>query len=130
PLLAALRELTLREGATLFMTLLAAFQVLLQRYSSQDDVVVGVPTAGRTAKGVEGLVGFFVNTLVMRTDLSGDPTFSEAVKRVRKVALEAYEHQDVPFEKLVEELHPRRDIGRNPLFQVIFQLYKIETAED
>src|SRR5262249_24128824 len=122
PLLGALKDLSLREGATLFMTLLAAFQILLHRYSGQDDIVVGVPTAGRVRTGRGSLIGFFVNTLVIRTDLSGDPDFSEAVQRVRKVALEAYEHQDVPFEKLVEELHPDRDLSRNPLFQVTFQL--------
>src|SRR5436309_7025996 len=111
-----------KEGATPFMTLLAAFQTLLHRYGGQDDIVVGTPIAGRTRVEVEGLIGFFVNMLVLRTDASGDPTFRELLKRVKKVALGAYAHQDIPFEKVVEELHPRRDPSRNLLFQVAFAL--------
>jgi len=118
----ALRSLGRREEATLFMTLLAAFQSLLHRYTGQDDIVVGTPIAGRTSVEVEALIGFFVNMLVLRTDASGDPTFRELLGRVRRVAFDAYAHQDVPFEKLVEELHPRRDPSRNPLFQVAFAL--------
>jgi amino acid adenylation domain-containing protein len=117
-----LREVGRRNGATLFMTLLAAFKVLLHRYTTQTDLVVGCPIAGRRAAELEGLVGFFVNTLVMRTDVSGDPTFLELLGRVRETALEAYAHQDVPFEMIVEALQPARDLGRNPLFQVAFQL--------
>ena len=104
------------------MTLLAAFQTLLHRYTGQDDIVVGSPIAGRTRVKVEGLIGFFVNTLVLRNDLSGNPTFRELLARVRKNALDAYTHQEVPFEKLVEELQPERDLSRNPFFQVMFQL--------
>jgi len=104
------------------MTLLAAFQTLLHRYSGQDEIVVGTPIAGRTRVEVEGLIGFFVNMLVLRTDAPGDPTFRELLKRVKKVALGAYAHHDIPFEKVVEELHPRRDPSRNPLFQVAFAL--------
>lgn len=114
-----LKELSQRAGVTLFMTLLAAFQMLLQRYSGQDDIVVGTPIAGRNKVEVEGLIGFFINTLVLRTDLSGDPTFMEVLERVRKVALGAYAHQDLPFDKLVEELQPERDLSRNPLFDVL-----------
>src|SRR5512146_239643 len=134
-----LKELSRREGATLFMTLLAAFQVLLYRYSGQEDLAVGVPIAGRSRPELEGLIGFFVNTLVMRADLSGAPSFQEHLARVRTRALEAYAHQDLPFEKLVEELAPRRDLSRNPLFQVSFtkgilgalelRLAGLETAE-
>ncbi|MFB3092706.1 MAG: condensation domain-containing protein, partial [Dehalococcoidia bacterium] len=119
----SLKALSQREEVTLFMTLLAAFQTLLHRYTGQDDILVGFPIANRNRAEIEGLIGFFVNTLVLRTDLSGEPTFRELLGRVREVALDAYTHQDLPFEKLVAELHPERDISRNPLFQVIFQLF-------
>ena len=118
----SLKELSRRSGATLFMTLLAGFKVLLARYSGQDDLLVGIPIAGRTRKETESLIGFFVNTLVMRGDLSGRPGFEELLARVRETALGAYAHQDLPFEKLVEELRPERDRSRSPLFQVMFQL--------
>jgi amino acid adenylation domain-containing protein len=108
------------------MSLLAAFNVLLQRYSGQDDILVGTPIANRNHVEIERLIGFFVNTLVMRTDLSGDPTFAQLLERVRKTALSAYAHQDAPFEKLVEELQPERDLGRAPLFQVMFNLLSFE----
>jgi amino acid adenylation domain-containing protein len=113
--------LSKHEGATLFMTLLSAFQILLWRYTGQEDIVVGTPIAGRNRAEIEALIGFFINTLALRTKLSGDPTFKELLARVRETAIGAYNHQDLPFEKLVEELHPERDLGRNPLFQVMFQ---------
>ncbi|PWK15686.1 amino acid adenylation domain-containing protein [Tumebacillus permanentifrigoris] len=117
-----LKALSQREGVTLFMTLLTAFQTLLYRYSGQLDIVVGSPIANRNRQEIEGLIGFFVNTLVLRTDFSGEPAFQEVLKRVRTVALDAYAHQDLPFEKLVEEVQPERDLSHSPLFQVMFQL--------
>src|SRR5688572_27659711 len=119
-LTAKLRKLSHAEGSTLFITLLASFQILLSRYSEQDDIVVGTPVAGRRWVETEDLIGFFVNTLVMRTRLSGDPTIREVLRRVREVTLEAQTHQDVPFEKLVEELQPERTLSHGPLFQTMF----------
>jgi amino acid adenylation domain-containing protein len=128
-LLGRLKELSRREGVTLYMTLLAAFQVLLQRYTAQDDIVVGADVANRTRLETERLIGFFVNMLVLRTDLSGDPSFGELLSRVREVTLEAYAHQDVPFAMLVDELHIERELSRNPLFQVVFVLQNAPLKE-
>ncbi len=116
-----LKALARREGATLFMTLLTAFKILLARYSGQKDIVVGTPIAGRTHTELEGLIGCFLNTLVLRTDLSGDPTFLELLARVRETAVGAYANQELPFERLVEELQPARSLGHNPIFQILFQ---------
>ncbi|HST57474.1 MAG TPA: amino acid adenylation domain-containing protein, partial [Longimicrobium sp.] len=121
-LLERLEALGRREGATLYMVLLSAFQVLLGKYAGTDDIVVGSPIAGRTRAETEPLIGFFVNTLVLRTELDGDPTFREVVARVRTATLAAYEHQDVPFERLVAELEPERSMSHAPLFQVLFTL--------
>src|SRR6185369_5943288 len=115
-----LQSCSQREGVTSFMTLLAAFQVLLARLTQRDDVVVGTDLANRTRVETEGLIGFFVNLLPVRTRLSGNPTFSELLQQVREVLLEAYARQELPFEKLVEDLKPPRDLSRNPLVQVLF----------
>ncbi|MEH2430772.1 MAG: amino acid adenylation domain-containing protein [Nostoc sp.] len=127
----ALEALSSQEGVTLFMTMLAAFQTLLYRYTQQEDIAVGSPIANRNLSELEGLIGFFVNSLVLRTDFSGKVTFRELLNRVREVTLEAYSHQDLPFEKLVEELHPERDLSYHPFFQVVFSLQNtpIETLE-
>jgi len=118
----SLKQLSRQEDVTLFMTLLAAFKLLLSRYSGQKDIVVGSTIANRTRAELEGLIGFFVNTLVLRTDFGDQPTFHQLVKRVKSVAMEAYAHQDLPFEKLVEELQPERSLGHTPFFQVMFAL--------
>jgi amino acid adenylation domain-containing protein len=115
-----IRHLGRREGCTLFMTLLAAFQILLSKYSGQRDVLVGTPIAGRIHPDLEGLIGFFVNTLVLRTEMHRDSTLLEILRRVREAALAAFAHQEVPFEKLIEDLQPARDASRSPLFQVMF----------
>ncbi|HEX2092659.1 MAG TPA: amino acid adenylation domain-containing protein, partial [Longimicrobiaceae bacterium] len=123
---AALRALSRREGATPFMTLLSAWQLLLSRYAGQEDVLVGTPIAGRNRLETEGLIGFFVNTLVLRADLSGGPSFAELLRQARERTLGAYQHQEVPFEKLVEELGVERSLAHTPLFQVMFTLQNNE----
>lgn len=117
---AKLKRLSHDRETTLFMTLMAAFQALLHRYTAQDDIVIGCPVAGRTRPEVENLIGFFLNMLILRGDTSGDPTFFELLDRVRQVCLAAYARQDLPFEKLVEELHPERHLNRNPIVDVTF----------
>jgi acyl carrier protein len=121
-LTAGLKQLSRAEGVTLFMTLLTAFQTLLYRYTGQDDIVIGTPIAGRNRADIEGLIGFFVNTLVLRTKIPAEISFRELLKEVREVTLGAYAHQDLPFERLVEELQPERDMGHTSLFQVMFVL--------
>ncbi|MCL4690911.1 MAG: AMP-binding protein, partial [Candidatus Hydrogenedentes bacterium] len=120
--IAALRKLSADEGATLFMTLLAAFEVLLYRYTGQDDFVVGSPVAGRRYPGTEGMIGFFVNTVALRARFEGNPTFRKLLRRTRDTVLHAFEHEDLPFEKLVEEIQPERDLSRTPVFQVLFNM--------
>ncbi|MEM7129587.1 MAG: condensation domain-containing protein, partial [Chloroflexota bacterium] len=115
-----LNELSKQQGTTLFMTLLAAFNVLLARYSRQSDIVVGTPIANRSRRETEAMIGFFINTLVMRSDLSGNPTFLEHLAQVRQTAIDAYAHQDVPFEQVVEAVDPARSMSHTPLFQVMF----------
>lgn len=119
-LLVALRSIGKIQGATVFMTLAATFAILLNRYTQQHDICIGYPIANRSRSELQGLIGFFANTLVLRADLSGNPTFSEFLGRMRKICLEAQAYQDLPFEKLVEELAPVRDMSRHPLFQVMF----------
>jgi amino acid adenylation domain-containing protein len=115
--------------ASPYMVLLTAFSALISRYGAQEEIVVGTPIANRQRREVEQLIGFFINTLVLRTDLSGDPTFGEALARTRETALGAFAHQDMPFERLVEELSPRRDLARNPFFQLMFNLINTPAAE-
>ncbi|HVZ39800.1 MAG TPA: condensation domain-containing protein [Candidatus Kapabacteria bacterium] len=122
PLARGLERLALAEGASLFMVLLAAFKTLLYRYSGQTDISAGVPIAGRVRPELETLIGFFANTVVMRTDLGGDPTFRDVIRREREVALGAYAHQEMPFERVVEELQPERNLSFNPIFQLMFIL--------
>src|SRR5262249_1252289 len=117
-----LQGLSRAEGVTLFMTLLGAFQTLLGRYSGQQDIAVGTMIANRNHLETESLIGFFVNQLVLRTDLRGESSFQELLGRVRQTVLDSYAHQDLPFEKLVEELAPTRDLTRSPLCQVVFAL--------
>ncbi|MFN6464051.1 MAG: non-ribosomal peptide synthetase [Nostoc sp. DedVER02] len=123
-----LAKLSQEQGVTLFMTLLAAYDTLLYRYTGTEDILVGSPIANRDRSEIEGLIGFFVNTLVMRTDLSGNPSFSELLGRVREMAMEAYSHQHLPFEMLVEALQPERDLSHSPLFQVMFVLQNAPTS--
>jgi surfactin family lipopeptide synthetase A len=117
-----LRRLSREEGVTLFMSLLAAFNVLLHRYSGQEDILIGSNTAGRNLPGSEKLLGYFLNTIVLRTDLSGDPEFRQVLAQVRQITLDALAHDDIPLDRLVAELQPRRDPNRNPFFQVLFSL--------
>ena len=117
-----LHELSRREGVTLFMILVTALNLLLARYTSQEDIIIGTPVAGRNRLETEGLIGFFVNTLVLRTSVTAGSRFCQLLKQVRELTLGAYAHQDLPFEKLVEELQPERDLSRLPLFQVVFAL--------
>ncbi len=121
---ASLEAFSRREHVTTYISALSVFAVLLGLYTGQEDIVVGTPVAGRTRLELEQLIGLFLNTLVLRVDLRGDPTFRELLLRVREVAVNAYSNQDVPFDRLVDELRPERDLGRNPLFQVLFQLVK------
>ncbi|WP_235526606.1 non-ribosomal peptide synthetase [Nostoc piscinale] len=122
-------KLSQEQGVTLFMTLLAAYNTLLYRYTGQSDILVGSPIANRDRSEIEGLIGFFVNTLVMRTNVAGNPRFSELLFRVREMALGAYAHQHLPFEMLVEALQPERDLSHTPLFQVMFNLQNAPVSE-
>jgi aspartate racemase len=117
-----LKDLSRSEGVTLFMTILAAYQTLLFRYTGQQNIIVGTPVAGRSAAELENLIGFFVNTLPLRTTLSGSLTFQQLLARVRETSLEAFANQDLPFEQLVEALQPERDLSRSPLFQVLSRM--------
>ncbi|XWK89437.1 MAG: non-ribosomal peptide synthase/polyketide synthase [Phormidium sp.] len=124
-----LMQLSREQGVTLFMTLLAAYNTLLYRYTGQEDILVGTPIANRNRSEIEGLIGFFVNTLVLRTDLSDNPSFSELLMRIREMTMDAYAHQDLPFEMLVEALQPERDLSHSPLFQVDFLLQNEQKSQ-
>ncbi|MBN3958493.1 non-ribosomal peptide synthetase [Nostoc sp. NMS8] len=128
PLTEALRQLSQQADTTLFMSLLTAFNILLYRYTDQEDILIGSPIANRNRAELEGMLGLFVNTLVLCNNLSGNPSFRELLHRVREVTLDAYAHQDLPFEMLVEELHPERDLSRNPLYEVMFVLQNTPTT--
>jgi amino acid adenylation domain-containing protein len=125
----AITSLANRVGVTPFVVLLTAYKILLHRYTGQTDILVGTPSANRQRREVEGLIGFFVNTLVLRTDISQNPTFNELLQQVRSTTWQAYDHQDIPFEKLVEVLQPERDLSFNPLFQVKFRLENAPTEQ-
>jgi hypothetical protein len=124
-----IKQLSRREGVSLFMTLLAGFKIVLGQYTGQEDILVGTDVANRNRLETEGLIGFFVNQLALRTDLSGDPSFREALRRERQVVLDAYAHQDVPFEKVVDEVAPARRADRSPLFQVKLVLQNIPVQD-
>ncbi|MCP5047153.1 MAG: non-ribosomal peptide synthetase, partial [bacterium] len=124
-LTARLIQLTRKQGCSMFMLMLAAFNVLLYRYSSQDDIVIGSPIANRVKPELEEIIGFFANTLVLRTGLAGNPTFSQLLERVREITSDAYDNQDLPFEKLVEELQPERYMNLNPLFQAMMVMQNV-----
>ncbi|NIP27564.1 MAG: non-ribosomal peptide synthetase, partial [Phycisphaerae bacterium] len=124
----AIKKLSIEEQSTLFMLLLAAFQVLLARYSGQDDFLVGTPIAGRNRADLEDIIGYFLNTLVLRADLSKNPTFRDFLGQVRQTALNAYANQDIPVERLIDELNPVRDMSRSPLFQVVFALQNMPSS--
>ena len=125
----AVQRLARKEGVTVAMVLLAAYQALLSRYTGQEDVIVGSPIANRTRSEIEDLIGFFVNSLVLRADLSGNPSFSELLRRVHRLSLDAYDHQDLPFEQLVNEVRPERDLSQNPLFQVVFAMQNVPSTK-
>lgn len=125
-----LTDISRQAHGTLFMVLLAAFKVLLYRYTGQSDLVVGTPVANRNRTELESLIGFFVNMLVLRTDLSGNPTFREAVQRVQEVTIDSYDHADIPFGRIVEELQPDRSVSNNPIFQVAFALQNVPMGPD
>jgi hypothetical protein len=129
-LVKSLRDLSRESEVTLFMLCLAVYKVLLYRYSGQEDISVGSPIAGRTQRETEGLIGFFVNTLVLRSDLGGNPRFVELLQKVKQMTLDSYEHQDVPFEKLVEKLVTDRDLSRHPLFQVVFAMQTVQEGKE
>jgi amino acid adenylation domain-containing protein len=125
----ALRQLSRRNGSTLFMTMLAVFDTLLFRYAGEDDVIVGAPMLNRDRAEVQNLIGMFVNTIVLRSDLSGNPSFTDVLARVRQTCLGAFAHQDIPFARVLDELHPQRDSSRTPLFQVMFNMFPGDVAE-
>ena len=128
-LTAALKALARKEHATLFMMLLAALDIVLSRLAGREEMVVGSTIAGRSRPELEGLIGFFINALPLRVDLSGNPRFVELLQRVREVCLDAYTHQDLPFERVVEELKPSRDVSRNPIFQILFNMADVSERE-